>query len=170
MNEAFQTSVPTVYAIGDCIPGPMLAHKAEEEGVACVEKMAGKKTHLNYDAIPAVVYTAPEVASVGKTEPELQAASVPVRTGSFSMMANSRARANSQTDGLVKLVVHAETDRLLGAHIIGTSAGDIIHELAAVLEYGGSGADIACLCHAHPTFSEAVKEAALALEGRAIHA
>lgn len=165
----FETSIPNIYAIGDCIPGPMLAHKAEEEGVACVEAIAGKYSHVNYDAIPGVVYTDPEIASVGKTEEQLKDSGIPYKKGSFPFMANSRARAIGRTEGRVKMLAHAVTDRILGVHIIGAHAGDLIAEVVAAIEFGASSEDIARTCHAHPTLAEAVKEAALAVDGRTIN-
>jgi dihydrolipoamide dehydrogenase len=165
----FRTSVPSIYAIGDVIAGPMLAHKAEEEGVAAVEFMAGQKPHVNYDAIPAVVYTWPEVASVGKTEEELKAAGVDYKVGKFPFTANARARSNGDTEGLVKMLADAKTDRLLGCHIIGPDAGTMIAEIALAIEFGASSEDIARTCHAHPTLNEAVKEAALAVAGRTLN-
>ncbi len=165
----FRTSVPSIYAIGDVIAGPMLAHKAEEEGVAVAELLAGQKGHVNYDVIPAVVYTWPEVASVGKTEEELKAAGVAYKVGKFPFTANGRAKANGDTDGLVKVIADAKTDRVLGVHIIGPEAGTMIAEAATVMEFGASSEDIARTCHAHPTLNEAVKEAALAVEGRALN-
>jgi len=168
-DDHFRTSVPSIYAIGDVIAGPMLAHKAEEEGVAAVEFMAGQKPHVNYDAIPAVVYTWPEVASVGKTEEELKAAGAAYKVGKFPFTANSRARCNGDTEGLVKMIADAKTDRLLGCHIIGPDAGTMIAELALAIEFGASSEDVARTCHAHPTLNEAVKEAALAVAGRTVN-
>ncbi|MFZ4734951.1 MAG: dihydrolipoyl dehydrogenase [Bradymonadia bacterium] len=165
----FQTTVPGVYAIGDVIAGPMLAHKAEEEGVACVEYIATGHGHVNYDAIPNVVYTAPEIATVGKSEEELVAAGVPYRKGTFPFMANGRAKALAQTDGLVKVLAHRDTDRLLGVHIVGPRAGDLIAEAAVAMEYGATSEDVARACHAHPTLAEALKEAALAVDGRTLN-
>ena len=165
----FRTSVPSIYAIGDVIAGPMLAHKAEEEGVAAVEFMAGQKPHVNYDAIPAVVYTWPEVASVGKTEEEIKAAGIDYKVGKFPFTANARARSNGDTEGLVKMLADAKTDRLLGCHIIGPDAGTMIAEIALAIEFGASSEDIARTCHAHPTLNEAVKEAALAVAGRTLN-
>ena len=165
----FRTSVPSIYAIGDVIAGPMLAHKAEEEGVAAAEFMAGQKPHVNYDAIPAVVYTWPEVASVGKTEEELKAAGVDYKVGKFPFTANARARCNADTEGLVKMLADAKTDRLLGCHIIGPDAGTMIAEIALAIEFGASSEDVARTCHAHPTLNEAVKEAALAVLGRTLN-
>jgi dihydrolipoamide dehydrogenase len=161
--------VPGIYALGDVVRGPMLAHKAEDEGVAVAEILAGKAGHVNYDVIPGVVYTAPEVASVGKTEEELKEAGVAYKVGKFPFTANGRARAMRKNDGFVKVLADANTDRVLGAHIIGFGAGDLIHEVAVLMEFGGSSEDLARTCHAHPTMSEAVKEAALAVEKRALH-
>ncbi|OYW18313.1 MAG: dihydrolipoyl dehydrogenase, partial [Planctomycetales bacterium 12-60-4] len=158
-----------IYAIGDVIAGPMLAHKAEEEGVACADIIAGKYGHVNYDAIPGVVYTEPEIASVGKTEDQLKQAEIPYRKGSFPFMANGRAKALAHTEGRVKILAHAETDRVLGVHIIGPRAGDLIAEAAVAIEFGASAEDIARSSHAHPTLAECIKEAALAVDGRAIH-
>ena len=165
----FKTNVDGIYAIGDVIPGPMLAHKAEEEGVACVERFAGQATHINYEAVPSVVYTRPEAASVGKTEDQLKNAGIAYNKGSFPFMGNSRARANGYTEGFVKILADAETDEVLGVHIIGPDAGTMIAELALAMEFGASSEDIARTCHAHPTLNEAVKEAALAVEGAPIH-
>lgn len=165
----FKTNVDGIYAIGDVIPGAMLAHKAEEEGIACVERLAGQATHINYDAIPSVVYTWPEAASVGRTEEQLKADGVEYSKGSFPFMANSRARANGDTDGFVKILADAATDEVLGVHIIGPDAGTMIAELALAMEFGASSEDIARTCHAHPTLNEAVKEAALDVEGAPIH-
>ena len=165
----FKTSVDGIYAIGDVIPGPMLAHKAEEEGIACVERIAGQATHINYDAIPSVVYTWPEAASVGRTEEQLKSEGVAYNKGSFPFMANSRARANGDTEGFVKILADEMTDEVLGVHIIGPDAGTLIAELALAMEFGASSEDIARTCHAHPTLNEAVKEAALDVEGSPIH-
>ena len=167
--HSFETSIPGIYAIGDCVPGAMLAHKAEEEGIACVEGMAGKYCHVNYDAIPGVVYTDPEIASVGKTEEQLKDSGIPYRKGLFPFMANGRAKAIGRTEGRVKILAHAETDRVLGVHIIGAHAGDLIAEAAAAIEFGASSEDIARTSHAHPTLAEAIKEAAFAVDGRTIH-
>ncbi|WP_373650981.1 dihydrolipoyl dehydrogenase [Schlesneria sp. DSM 10557] len=167
--HTFETSVPGIYAVGDCIPGPMLAHKAEDEGVAAAESIAGKYCHVNYDAIPSVVYTDPEIASVGKTEEQLKEAGIPYRKGIFPFLANGRAKAIGRTDGRVKMLAHAETDRVLGVHIIGAHAGDLIAEAAAAIEFGASSEDIARTSHAHPTLAEAIKEAAFAVDGRTIH-
>jgi dihydrolipoamide dehydrogenase len=165
----FSTNVTGIYAIGDVIAGPMLAHKAEDEGVAVAEILAGKAGHVNYDVIPNVVYTSPEVASVGKTEEELKAAGVPYNVGKFPFTANARAKVNHTTDGFVKILADAKTDRVLGVHIVGADAGNLIHEAVIAMEFGGSAEDIARSCHAHPTLNEAVKEAALAVDKRPIH-
>lgn len=165
----FETNVPGIYALGDVVRGPMLAHKAEDEGVAVAEILAGKAGHVNYDVIPGVVYTFPEVASVGKTEEELKAAGVAYNVGKFPFTANGRARANRATDGFVKVLADKATDRVLGVHIIAAGAGEMIHEAAVLMEFGGSSEDLARTCHAHPTMSEAVKEAAMAVEKRQIH-
>ena len=164
-----QTNVKGIYAIGDVVDGPMLAHKAEEEGVAVAEHLAGKAGHVNYDVIPGVVYTQPEVASVGKTSEELKAAGIKFNAGKFGFIANGRARAMNQTEGFVKVLADAKTDRVLGVHIIGFGAGEMIHEAAVLMEFGGSAEDLARTCHAHPTMSEAVKEAAMAAYNKAIH-
>lgn len=169
VDEHFRTNVEGLWAIGDCIPGAMLAHKAEEEGVAVAEFLATGYAHVNYEAIPAIVYTHPEIASVGRTEEQLQEAGVPYRKGSFPFLANGRARSQNETDGFVKILAHAETDRVLGVHIIGPNAGDLIAECAVAVEFSASSEDIARVCHAHPTLSEVVKEAALAVDGRPIH-
>ena len=169
VDHHFQTSIPGIYAIGDAIPGAMLAHKAEEEGIACVEGLVGKYSHVNYDAIPGVVYTDPEIASVGKTEEQLKDANIPYRKGTFPFLANGRAKALGKTEGRVKILAHAETDRILGVHILGPRAGDLIAEAAAAIEFGASSEDIARTSHAHPTLAEVVKEAAFAVDGRAIH-
>jgi dihydrolipoamide dehydrogenase len=165
----FATNVPGIYAIGDVIAGPMLAHKAEDEGVALAERLAGQAGHVNYEAIPSVVYTWPEVAAVGKTEEELKAAGIAYKAGKFPFTANGRARAMGDTDGFVKILSDKTTDRLLGAHILGPDAGTLIAELTTAIEFGASAEDVARICHAHPTLSEAVKEAALAADGRALH-
>ncbi len=165
----YRTNVQGIFAIGDVIDGPMLAHKAEDEGVALAEIIAGKAGHVNYDVIPGVVYTEPEVASVGKTEEELKAAGVSYKVGKFPFSANGRARAMNATDGFAKVLADAASDRVLGVHIVGKGAGDLIHEAAVLMEFGGSSEDMARTCHAHPTMSEAVKEAALAVEKRQIH-
>ena len=169
VDDHFQTNVPGIYAIGDVIRGPMLAHKAEDEGIALAEILAGQAGHVNYGVIPGVVYTAPEVAAVGKTEEELKAEGVDYKAGKFLFLANGRAKANQTTDGFVKVLADAKTDRVLGVHIVGPMAGELIHEAAVLMEFGGSAEDLARTCHAHPTLSEAVKEAALAVAGRAIH-
>lgn len=169
IDHHFATNVPGIYAIGDVVRGPMLAHKAEDEGVAMAEILAGKAGHVNYDVIPGVVYTFPEVASVGKTEEELKAVGVSYNIGKFPFTANGRARANRTTDGFVKVLADKATDRVLGVHIIAAGAGEMIHEAAVLMEFGGSAEDLARTCHAHPTMSEAVKEAALAVDKRAIH-
>jgi dihydrolipoamide dehydrogenase len=169
VDEGFATNIPGIYAIGDVIRGPMLEHKAAEEGIALAEQLAGQKSRVDYDAIPAVIYTWPEVASVGKTEEELKAAAVPYRTGKFPFTANPRARTNGYTEGFVKILAESETDRVLGVHIIGPDAGTLIAEATLAKEFGASAEDIARTCHAHPTLSEALKEAALAVDGRAIH-
>ncbi|NVN12803.1 dihydrolipoyl dehydrogenase, partial [Nguyenibacter vanlangensis] len=165
----FATSLPGVYAIGDVIAGPMLAHKAEDEGVALAEILAGQKGHVNYDAIPSVVYTWPEVATVGRTEESLKEAGINYKVGKFPFMANGRARAVGMTDGFVKILADAASDRVLGVHIIGPGAGEMIAEATLAMEFGASSEDVARTCHAHPTLSEAVKEAALDVEKRAIH-
>ena len=169
IKDNFQTSVEGIYAIGDVAPGPMLAHKAEEEGVACVEFINGQKPHINYDAIPAIVYTNPEIASVGKTEEQLKQEKKDFKVGKFPFMANGRALTTSASEGFVKILVDKQTDEILGAHIIGHDAGQLIAEIVTTIEFGGSAEDIARVCHAHPTTSEAVKEAALSVDGRAIH-
>jgi len=165
----YKTNVDGIYAIGDVIAGPMLAHKAEDEGVALAEMLAGQAGHVNYDVIPGVVYTQPEVASVGKTEEELKADGVKYKSGKFAFSANGRARAMNATDGYAKVLADAETDRVLGVHIVGFGAGEMIHEAAVLMEFGGSSEDLGRTCHAHPTMSEAVKEAAMATHGKAIH-
>lgn len=167
--NSFETSIPGIYAVGDCIPGPMLAHKAEEEGVACAEGLAGKYCHVNYDAIPGVVYTDPEIASVGKTEEQLKDSGIPYKKGVFPFLANGRAKAIGRAEGRVKILAHAETDRVLGVHILGAHAGDLIAEAVAAIEFGASSEDIARTSHAHPTLAEAIKEAAFAVDGRTIH-
>ena len=169
IDEHFATNVAGVYAIGDVVRGPMLAHKAEDEGVALAEILAGQAGHVNYDVIPGVVYTSPEIASVGKTEEELKAAGIAYEVGKFPFTANGRARAMRHTDGFVKVLADAATDRVLGVHIVGFGAGEMIHEAAVLMEFGGSSEDLARTCHAHPTMSEAVKEAAMAVAKRAIH-
>lgn len=169
VDEYYRTSCPNVYAIGDVIPGPMLAHKAEEEGVAIAELLAGQAGHVNYEVIPAVIYTSPEVAYVGKTEEQLRDAGVAYRVGKFPFMANSRAKTVGETTGFVKVITDATTDLVLGIHIIGEHAGSMIAEAAMAMEYKASSEDIARTCHAHPTFSEALKEAAMAAYHKAIH-
>lgn len=169
VDQHFQTTIPGIYAIGDVIGGAMLAHKAEEEGVAVAEAIAWGHCHVNYDAIPAVVYTDPEIASVGKTEEQLKEAGIPYKKGSFPYVANGRAKAIAATEGRAKILAHAETDRVLGVHIIGAHAGDLIAETVIAIEFGASSEDIARTSHAHPSLAEIVKEAALAVDGRAIH-
>ncbi|MEE8394728.1 MAG: FAD-dependent oxidoreductase, partial [bacterium] len=169
VDANFRTSVETIFAIGDVIAGPMLAHKASEEGIACVEKMAGQPGHVNYEAIPWIVYTWPEIAWVGRGEEELKAAGVEYRSGSYPFMATPRAKAMGETEGLVKVLADAKTDRLLGVLVFGPRASDMIAEAAIAFEFGGSAEDLARAVHAHPTLSEAIKEAALAVDGRAIH-
>jgi dihydrolipoamide dehydrogenase len=169
VDHHFATNVPGVYAIGDVIAGPMLAHKAEDEGVALAEMLAGQAGHVNYEVIPNVIYTAPEVASVGKTEEELKAAGVAYNVGKFPFLANGRAKVNRTTDGFVKVLADAATDRVLGVHIVGPHAGELIGEASVIMEFGGSAEDLARTCHAHPTLTEAVKEAALAVSKRALH-
>jgi len=168
-DKHFRTNVPSIYAIGDCIKGPMLAHKAEEEGIAVAEICAGQAGHVNYDAIPGVIYTWPEVATVGATEEQLNEAKIPFKKGIFPFKANSRARTNDDADGMVKVLGHAKTDRLLGMHIIGPNAGELIAEGVLGIEYQASTEDVARTCHAHPTLGEAIKEACLAVTGKAIH-
>ncbi len=169
INKNFQTNVKNIYAIGDVIEGPMLAHKAEEEGIAVAELIAGQSGHVNYDIIPSVVYTSPEVASVGKTEEQLKKNNNNYKVGKFPFMANSRAKAINEPEGFVKILADAATDKVLGVHIIGSHAGEMIAEMAVAMEFGASSEDIARTCHAHPTFSEAIKEAALSVEKRQIH-
>jgi dihydrolipoamide dehydrogenase len=169
VDENFETNVKGIHAIGDLIDGPMLAHKAEDDGIACVERLAGLKTHVNYDTVPSVVYTWPEVASVGLTEEQVKARGGEYRVGRFPFTANPRARCMDETEGLVKILADARTDRVLGVHIIGPRASDLIAECVTVMEFAGSAEDIARICHAHPTLSEAVREAALAVDRRAIH-
>ncbi len=169
IDPQFRTNVEGIYAIGDVVAGPMLAHKAEDEGVAVAEIVAGQAGHVNYDVIPAVVYTWPEVASVGKTEEELTEAGLPYKVGKYPFSANPRARCNADTEGFVKILADAETDRVLGVHIIGPEAGTLIHEAVIAMEFAASAEDIARSCHAHPTLNEAIKEAALAVADRAIH-
>jgi dihydrolipoamide dehydrogenase len=169
VNEHFQTNIPNIYAVGDVIRGPMLAHKAEEEAVAAVEIMNGQAGHVNYNSIPGVVYTWPEVASVGATEEDLKKTNIDYKVGKFPFLANSRARSVGNTDGMVKLLACAKTDRILGAHIIGPAAGTLIAEIVAYMQFGGAAEDIARTCHAHPTLSEAIKDAALAVDKRTIN-
>jgi dihydrolipoamide dehydrogenase len=169
IDPHFSTSVKGIYAIGDVVAGPMLAHKAEDEGVACAEILAGQAGHVNYDVIPGVVYTTPEVSAVGKTEEELKQAGVAYTVGKFPFTANGRSKVNQTTEGFVKVLADAKTDRVLGVHIVGREAGEMIHEAAVLMEFGGSAEDLARTCHAHPTRSEAIKEAALAVGKRAIH-
>ena len=170
VGKDWQTSVKGIYAIGDVIEGPMLAHKAEDEGMAAAEQIAGKHGHVNYGVIPGVIYTAPEVANVGATEESLKADGVKYKVGKFPFMGNARATAVFQAEGFVKILADAETDRVLGCHIIGPGAGDLIHEICVAMEFGASAEDVALTCHAHPTYSEAVREAALACGDGAIHA
>jgi len=168
-DKKFQTNLDNIYAIGDVIAGPMLAHKAEDEGIAVAENIAGQSGHVNYDTIPGVVYTTPEVASIGKTEEQLKEKNIKYKIGKFSFMANSRAKAIDDTEGFVKILADEKTDKVLGAHLIGPHAGELIAEIGIAMEFGASSEDIARTCHAHPTFSEAVKEAALSVDKRAIH-
>ena len=168
-NKNFQTNINNIYAIGDVITGPMLAHKAEDEGIAVAEIIAGQSGHVNYDTIPGVVYTTPEVASIGKTEEQLKEKNIKYKIGKFSFMANSRAKAIDDAEGFVKILADEKTDKVLGAHLIGPHAGELIAEIGIAMEFGASSEDIARTCHAHPTFSEAVKEAALSVDKRAIH-
>jgi dihydrolipoamide dehydrogenase len=169
VNEKLQTSLKNIYAIGDVIKGPMLAHKAEEEGIAVAEIIAGQAGHVNYDVIPGVIYTSPEVATVGKTEEELKSKNIDYKIGKFPFLANSRAKVNNDTDGFVKILADSKTDKVLGVHIIGPHSGDMIAEMALAMEFGASAEDIARTCHAHPTHTEAIKEAALAVDKRPIH-
>ena len=169
IDKKFKTSLKNIYAIGDVIKGPMLAHKAEDEGIAVAEIIAGQAGHVNYEAIPAVIYTSPEVAAVGKTEEQLNKAQIKYKVGTFPFLANSRAQVNNETDGFVKIIADVRTDKVLGAHIIGPHAGDMIAEIVLAMEFGASSEDIARTCHAHPTYSEAIKESALALDKRTIH-
>ena len=168
-DKIFKTNVENIYAIGDVIAGPMLAHKAEDEGIAVAENIVGQSGHVNYDTIPGVVYTTPEVASIGKTEEQLKELNKKYKVGKFSFMANSRAKAIDDAEGFVKILADEQTDKVLGAHIIGPHAGELIAEIGVAMEFGASAEDIARTCHAHPTFSEAVKEAALSVDKRAIH-
>ncbi len=169
VNEKLQTSVQNIFAIGDVIKGPMLAHKAEEEGIAVAEILAGQAGHVNYDVIPGVIYTSPEVATVGKTEEQLKKENRSYKVGKFPFLANSRAKVNNETDGFVKIIADSKTDKVLGVHIIGPHCGDMIAEMALAMEFGASSEDIARTCHAHPTHTEAIKEAALAVDKRPIH-
>ena len=169
IDNHFKTSVDGIYAIGDVVRGPMLAHKAEDEGMAVAEILAGQHGHVNYEVIPGVVYTSPEIASVGRSEDDLKAAGIAYKVGKFPFTANGRARAMRHADGFVKVLADATTDRVLGVHILGHGAGELIAEAAVLMEFGGSAEDLARTCHAHPTMSEAVKEAALAVDKRAIH-
>ncbi len=169
VNEKLQTSIKNIYAIGDVIKGPMLAHKAEEEGIAVAEILAGQAGHVNYDVIPGVIYTSPEVATVGKTEEQLKDLKIPYKVGKFPFLANSRAKVNNETEGFVKILADRNTDKVLGVHIIGPHCGDMIAEMALAMEFGASAEDIARTCHAHPTHTEAIKEAALAVDKRPIH-
>ena len=169
VNKKLQTSIENIYAIGDVIKGPMLAHKAEEEGIAVAEIIAGQAGHVNYNVIPGVVYTSPEVATVGKTEEQLKSEKINYKIGKFPFMANSRAKVNNETEGFVKILADSKTDKVLGVHIIGPHSGDMIAEMALAMEFGASAEDIARTCHAHPTHTEAIKEAALAVDKRPIH-
>merc|ERR1712087_424672 len=169
VDSHFKTAVPSIYAIGDCIDGPMGAHKAEEEGIAAVETMAGFAGHVNYDAIPGVIYTYPEVAEVGKTEEELKEAGVEYNVGNFPFAANSRARANGSSEGFVKVLADKKTDKIVGVHIMGPNAGEMIAEGVLGMEYGASSEDVARTCHAHPTLSEAFKEACMDAHAKPIH-
>ena len=169
-DDHWRTTVPGIYAIGDAIKGPMLAHKAEDEGMAVAEEIAGRHGHVNYGVIPGVIYTTPEVAAVGQTEEALKAEGRAYKVGKFSFMGNGRAKANLAAEGFVKILADKETDRILGVHIIGPSAGELIHEACVAMEFGAAAEDLARTCHAHPTFSEAVREAALACGDGAIHA
>ena len=169
VNKKFQTSVKNIFAIGDVIKGPMLAHKSEEEGIAVAEILAGQSGHVNYDVIPGVIYTSPEVATVGKTEEELKKAKINYKVGKFPFLANSRAKVNNETEGFVKILADSQTDKVLGVHIIGPHCGDMIAEMGLAMEFGASSEDIARTCHAHPTHTEAIKEAALAVDKRPIH-
>jgi len=169
VNKNFETNIKNIYAIGDVIEGPMLAHKAEEEGIAVAELIAGQSGHVNYDVIPGVVYTSPEVASVGKTEEQLKEKGISYKIGKFPFAANSRAKAIDDPEGFVKILADSVTDKVLGVHIIGPHAGEMIAEMSVAMEFGASSEDIARTCHAHPTFSEAIKEAALSVDKRQIH-
>ena len=169
-DNNWKTSVNGIYAIGDAIQGPMLAHKAEDEGIATAEIIAGKHGHVNYALVPGVIYTSPEVATVGKTEDELKSSEHDYKVGKFMFLGNGRAKANFAADGFVKILADTKTDRILGAHIIGPAAGDLIHELCMAMEFGAAAQDVALTCHAHPTYSEAIREAALACGDGSIHA
>ena len=169
VNKKFQTSISNIYAIGDVIKGPMLAHKAEEEGIAVAEILAGQAGHVNYEVIPGVIYTSPEVATVGKTEEQLKEKNISYKVGKFPFLANSRAKVNNESEGFVKILADSKTDKVLGVHIIGPHSGDMIAEMALAMEFGASAEDIARTCHAHPTHTEAIKEAALAVDKRPIH-
>ncbi len=169
-DSGWRTNIPNIYAIGDVVEGPMLAHKAEDEGMAVAEQIVGKNGHVNYQVIPSVIYTAPEVASVGLTEEQAKENDRSVKIGKFMFMGNGRAKANFAADGFVKIIADKDSDRILGAHIVGPAAGDLIHELCIAMEFGASAQDVALTCHAHPTYSEAVREAALACGSGAIHA
>ena len=168
-DKSFKTNISNIYAIGDVINGPMLAHKAEDEGIAVAENIVGQSGHVNYDTIPGVVYTSPEIASIGKTEEQLKEMKIDYKIGKFSFMANSRAKAIDDTEGFVKILADAKSDKVLGAHLIGAHAGELIAEIGIAMEFGASAEDIARTCHAHPTFSEAIKEAALSVDKRTIH-
>jgi dihydrolipoamide dehydrogenase len=168
-NHQYKTNLDNIYAIGDVIAGPMLAHKAEEEGIAVAEFLSGKYGHVNYDVIPGVIYTAPEVASVGKTEEQLKEQKISYKVGKFPFAANARAKVNDEGDGFVKILSDEKTDRVLGVHMIGPDVGNMIGEMCLAMEFGASSEDIARTCHAHPTLAEAIKEAALAVDKRAIH-
>ena len=169
VNQNFETNIKNIYAIGDVIAGPMLAHKAEEEGIAVAELISGQSGHVNYDVIPGVIYTSPEVATVGKTEEQLKSLGIKYKVGKFPFIANSRAKAINEPEGFVKILADEKTDKILGVHMIGPHVGEIIGEVAVAMEFGASSEDVARTCHAHPTFSEAVKEAALSIDKRAIH-
>jgi dihydrolipoamide dehydrogenase len=169
VNKKFQTKYKNIYAIGDVIAGPMLAHKAEDEGIAVAEIIAGQAGHVNYETIPSVVYTSPEVAAVGKTEEQLKKEKIKYKVGKFPFLANSRAKVNNATEGFVKIIADEKTDKVLGAHIIGQHAGTMIAEMVLAMEFGASAEDVARTCHAHPTHTEAIKEAALAVDKRPIH-
>ncbi|MCD8533876.1 MAG: FAD-dependent oxidoreductase, partial [Verrucomicrobia bacterium] len=169
VDSKYETNVPGIFAIGDVIPGPMLAHKAEEDGVACAEMMATGHGHVDYSLVPAIVYTSPEVASVGKTQEQLEEAGIPFKKGMFPFAANGRALAGGHSEGRVKILAHAETDRVLGVHIVGHNAGEIIAEATAAMTFSASSEDIARTCHAHPTLAETLKEAAMAVDKRSIH-